>query len=55
VTVMGGQAGGHGGWASMEKKITWGWGMAIVGYTEIGNIGCNVYIMVTWHLQGVEG
>jgi hypothetical protein len=30
-------------------------GMAMVGYAEIGNMGCNVYRMVMWHLQGVEG
>ncbi len=54
MTAMGGQAGGHGGWASMEKK-SHGWGMAMVGYALIGNMGCIVYRMAMWHLQGVEG
>jgi hypothetical protein len=37
------------------KKVTWGWGMVVVGYTEIGNVGHNVHRMVTWHLRAVEG
>jgi hypothetical protein len=41
---MGGWMGKHG------KKIAWGWGMVIVGYVEIGNMGHNVYRMVMWHL-----
>ncbi len=48
---------GYGGWASMEKKShgDGGWGMVVVGYTEIGNMGRNEHRMVTWHLRGVEG
>jgi len=38
-----------------EKKVAWGWRMVVVGYTEIGNMGCNKHRMVTWHLRGVEG
>jgi hypothetical protein len=32
------------------KKVAWGWGMVIVGYVGIGNMGHNIYRMVMWHL-----
>jgi hypothetical protein len=27
----------------------------MVGYAKIGNMGCNLYRVMTWHLRGVEG
>jgi hypothetical protein len=27
----------------------------MVGYAKIGNMGCNLYRVMMWHLRGVEG
>jgi hypothetical protein len=37
------------------KKVTWEWGIVMLNYAEIGNMGRNIYRMVTWHLREVEG
>jgi hypothetical protein len=38
-----------------RKKVAWGWGMVMVGYAKIGDMGRNLYRVMTWHLRGVEG
>jgi len=29
--------------------------MVLMGYAKIGDMGHNLYRMMTWHLRGVEG
>jgi len=49
-------AGGRAWWMGKhEKKVAWGWGMVMVGYAKIGDMGRNLYRAVMWHLLGVEG
>jgi len=53
---VGGQVGRQPWWMGKHgKKVTWGWGMVMVGYAKIGNRGHNLYKVVMWHLRGVEG
>jgi len=49
-------AGGRAWWMGKhQKKVAWGWGMVMVGYAKIGNMGRNLYRVMMWHLWGVEG
>ncbi len=48
-----------GGWAwwmgKHRKKVAQGWGMVMVGYAKIGNMGRNLYRVMTWRLRGSKG
>jgi hypothetical protein len=37
---------------ALKKKVAWVWGMVMVmvGYAKIGNMGRNLYRVMTWHL-----